>query len=155
MKAAGVAEGQADKANPGRIIALDLGEKRIGVAVSDEGRRLARSYGVIKRASRLADFEKVGRVVAEHQATLVIVGLPTLLGGAEGRSAAWARDYAVALSAKLGVPVELWDESLTTVAAEASLRARGMSGRRQRQRVDAAAAAFILQSYLDAQRSNS
>jgi putative Holliday junction resolvase len=134
-----------------RVLALDLGEKRIGVAVSDEIRMLARSLLVLQRESRLKDFKRISRIVAEQGVSLVVVGLPLLAGEQESQKAAWVRDYSADLQRHLPVPVKLWDESYTTVQAEASLRERGIRGKRRRQRVDAAAAAFILQSYLDAQ----
>ena len=136
----------------GRILALDLGEKRIGVAVSDETRTIARSIGVLKRQSRLADFERIYQLVEEHAVSLLIVGLPLLASGKESEKAAWVRDCARDLQRNLGLALRFWDESYTTVEAEASLRERGIRGRRSRQRVDAVAAAFILQSYLDALR---
>lgn len=132
-------------------MALDLGEKRIGVAISDEGRLLARSLTVLRRGSRMNDFERIGRIAGEQSVALVVVGLPLLSSGQEGEKAAWVRDYSGDLQRHLALPVELWDEGYTTVQAEASLRERGIHGQRRRQRVDAAAAAFILQSYLDAQ----
>jgi putative holliday junction resolvase len=133
----------------GRILALDLGEKRIGVALSDEGRMLARSLLVFKRSSRAADFALIGRLVAEHGVTLILVGLPIRLDGVEGDKAAWARDYGTALAKELRIATEFWDESLSTVKAEASLEARGESRRKRRGRIDAVAAAVILQDYLD------
>lgn len=132
-------------------MALDLGEKRIGVAISDEGRLLARALTVLRRGSRMNDFERIGRIAGEQSVALVVVGLPLLSSGQEGEKAAWVRDYSGDLQRHLALPVELWDEGYTTVQAEASLRERGIHGQRRRQRVDAAAAAFILQSYLDAQ----
>jgi putative holliday junction resolvase len=134
----------------GRVLALDLGEKRIGVAVSDETRTIARSHSVLMRTSRLADFEKIGRIIDEEGVTLVVVGLPVHLDGREGQKAAWVRDYTAALANHLNVAAELWDEALTTVAAQESMRQRGQSRRKQRQWIDAVAAAFILQSYLEA-----
>ncbi|MFN2221411.1 MAG: Holliday junction resolvase RuvX [Candidatus Promineifilaceae bacterium] len=134
-----------------RVMALDLGEKRIGVAISDETRTLARSLTVLMRKSRLKDYERIGRIADEQGIMLVVVGLPLLNSGQEGEKAAWVRDYSADLERRLALPVTLWDEGYTTVRAEASLRERGIHGRRRRQRVDAAAAAFILQSYLDAQ----
>jgi putative holliday junction resolvase len=134
----------------GRILALDLGEKRIGLALSDESRILARSFAVLKRGSRLADFEKISRIVDEQVVNLIVVGLPVLLSGQEGAKAAWVRDYAAELAQRLGIDLVFWDESFSTVAAERSLRARGKRGQKQRQWVDAVAAAMILQSYLDA-----
>ena len=135
----------------GRVLALDLGEKRIGVAVSDERRTIARSLAVLERKSRLADFERIGQFIDEQGVTLLIVGLPLLASDEEGEKAAWVRNYTLDLQRNLDVAVEFRDESYSTVQAEASLRARGVRGRRQRRRVDAVAAAFILQSYLDAQ----
>lgn len=135
-----------------RILALDLGDRRIGVALSDETQTIARSYAVLKRASRLEDFEKIGRIVDEEGVGLLIVGLPTLPSGKEGTRAAWARDYAADLSRHLNCETLLWDESYSTVDAEAMLRETGRGGRRQRQWLDAVAAAFILQSFLDARR---
>jgi putative holliday junction resolvase len=141
----------SEKRPDGRILALDLGEKRIGVAVSDETRTIARSHSVFKRTSRLADFEKIGRIIDEEGVTLVVVGLPVHLDGREGLKAAWVRDYTAALANQLNVTTDFWDEALTTVAAQESMRQRGQSRKKQRQWIDAVAAAFILQSYLDAQ----
>lgn len=135
-----------------RILALDLGDKRIGIALSDRTLTFATGQGVIKRSSRKSDFEKIGRLLIEQNIGLVIVGLPTLPSGEEGTRAAWARDYATALGHFLRCKVELWDESLSTVDAEASLRAQGYGSKQRRERVDSVAAAFILQSYLDARR---
>jgi putative holliday junction resolvase len=134
----------------GRILALDLGEKRIGVAISDERRTLARSLLVFKRSSRAADFARIGELVAEHGVALILVGLPVRLDGIEGGKAAWARDYGAALGDELRIATEFWDESLSTVKAEASLQARGEPRRKRRGRIDAVAAAIILQDYLDA-----
>ena len=136
-----------------RILALDLGEKRIGVALSDESWTIARSHSVIKRTSRSADFYKIGRIILEHSVELVVVGLPILLSGEEGSKAAWARSYAEDLSIRCDIRVELWDESFSTVDAIESLRERKIRGARQKERVDAAAAAFILQSYMDSLNS--
>ncbi len=145
---------QERSTGPGsRVLALDLGEKRIGVAISDEGWMLARSLTVLKRRSRQQDFERISRIVGEQDVSLVVVGLPLLASGQEGDKAAWVRDYSDDLQKHLALPVQFWDESYTTVRAEASLRERGIRGKRRRMRVDAAAAAFILQSYLDARPS--
>jgi putative Holliday junction resolvase len=134
----------------GRVMALDLGEKRIGIAVSDETRLIASAYGVIKRGARREDYQRYRRIIEEQQVKLLVVGLPITLGEREGSKAAWVRDYAAGLSDAIDIPIVLWDESLTTVQAENSLRERGVRGKKLRQRVDAVAAAFILQNYLDA-----
>ncbi|MFQ5398447.1 MAG: Holliday junction resolvase RuvX [Anaerolineae bacterium] len=139
-------------AEPGRVMALDLGEKRIGVALSDEMRIAVKPLLVLKRKSRKEDFERIGRLLTEHQVTLLVMGLPVTLSGREGTKAAWVRDYTAALGEHVSVPIEFWDESFSTIRAEAGLRARGVGTRRRRQQIDAAAAAVILQEYLDAQR---
>lgn len=131
-------------------MALDLGSARVGVAVSDETRLIAQSYGVIKRKSREEDFARYGRIIAEQEITLLVIGLPTKADGSDSNTAVWIRDYAVDLQQHIDVPIVFWDESYSTVKAEESLRQRGKRGKKARQRVDAVAAAFILQSYLDA-----
>ena len=134
-------------------MAIDLGDKRIGIALSDPSWKIASGFGVIKRSSRQSDFDKIGHIAEENSVLFIIVGLPTLPSGEEGSRAVWARDYASSLANALGIQVKLWDESLTTVDAEATMRAQGYGQNRRRERVDSVAAAFILQSYLEARRS--
>jgi putative Holliday junction resolvase len=136
----------------GRVMALDLGEKRIGVALSDPTRTIASAHSVLTRKSRLEDVARYTHLIAENSVTLLVIGLPITLGGREGERAAWVRDYAADLAERLPVPIAFWDESLSTVEAQAALRAQGRRGKKLRERVDAVAAAVILQSYLDAQR---
>ena len=135
-------------------MALDLGEKRIGVALSDDTRTIARSHTVISRKSRKEDFQRYASIIAEQDVTLLVMGLPIPLSGVEGQRAAWVRDYSEELRQQIDVPLVFWDESLSTKQAEASLRARGKSGKKIKERVDAVAAAFILQDYLDAHRQS-
>jgi putative Holliday junction resolvase len=130
-------------------MAIDLGDKRIGIALSDPTWMVASSHSVIKRSSRKSDFAKIEHIVLEQDVVRIIVGLPTLPSGEEGTRAAWARDYAADLANSTSIEVDVWDESLTTVDAEESLRNRGISRERYRDMLDAVAAAFILQSYLD------
>jgi putative pre-16S rRNA nuclease len=137
---------------PGRIMALDLGSKRIGVAICDPTRTIAKSYGVIKRKSRAEDFARYTQILAEQAVTLLLVGLPTTADGGDSETAVWIRDYIAEFSQQCEVPIQFWDESFTTVQAEASLRLRGKRGKKARAQVDAVAAAFILQNYLDAHR---
>lgn len=134
----------------GRILALDLGEKRIGVALSDETRLLASSHSVIQRSSRKADFAAIADIVGKKGVTQLLVGLPLQMDGSDGPIARWVRDYAAHLAGEVGLPYVLWDESFTTKQAQASMRRRGKKAKQQRQWVDAVAAAFILQSFLDA-----
>ena len=139
----------------GKVMALDLGEKRIGVAICDVTRTIAKSYAVLSRKSRKEDFERYANIIADQQITLLVMGLPIPLSGLEGQRAAWVRDYTAELAQHIDIPIDFWDESFSTKRAEASLRARGQRGKKIKQRVDAVAAAFILQGYLDAQSQSS
>lgn len=134
----------------GKVLAIDLGEKRIGLAISDETRTIATGYDVMPRRSRKEDFQRYAEIIAAEGITLIVMGLPITLGGEEGQRATWVRNYSVDLSQNISVPLEYWDERFSTKQAEASLHARGKRGRKARERVDAVAAAFILQDYLDA-----
>lgn len=136
-----------------RIMALDLGEKRIGVALSDETHLIASSHAVVARTSRASDFAQIAEIVTRENVGFVIVGLPVQLDGDEGAIAAWVRDYSADLAKHLQLPYLLWDESFTTQRASQSMRARGTRARDQREWIDAVAAAFLLQDYLDARRA--
>ncbi len=137
----------------GRILALDVGEKRIGVALSDPLRILARPLMVLGRTSKEADFAAIGELVVEHQVALVICGYPLSLDGTEGPQGQRVRRYAEGLAESLPVPVRLWDESYSTVEAVQvmDVTQKRSSARERRRWVDAVAAAVILQSYLDSQ----
>ena len=130
-----------------RTLALDLGDRRIGVALSDATGTLARPLEVFQRRSRAADFAHVAALVQQHEVGAVVIGLPFNMNGTEGQRAAWTRDYGAALGQTVERPVTFWDERLTTVEAEELLQAQG--GRSEKRSVDAIAAAIILQSYLD------
>jgi putative holliday junction resolvase len=136
-----------------RALGLDLGTKRIGVAVSDRSGTLASPLTVIERGrSRRADYARIAELVRIEEAECVVVGLPIGLSGDAGRAALAARSEADALATVVGVPVETHDERFTTVTAERNLAEAGVSGRARRQVIDKAAAAVILQSWLDARR---
>lgn len=132
---------------------LDLGDRRIGVAISDPLRLIAKPDHVIKRRSRAEDFETYRRIVAESSISLIVVGLPLMLDGGDSQQTRWVRDYSAALEDALQIPVVLWDESWTTAQAEEALKQSGIRRKKLRDKVDAVAAALILQSYLDAQRA--
>jgi putative pre-16S rRNA nuclease len=134
------------------VLGLDLGDARIGVAVSDPERRLAVSIGTIHVGQPPGELRSVAALVREHEAVLVVVGLPLSMSGEVGPRARHAEGFAQALRAALEVPVELHDERLSTVEAERGLRDAGVSGRDRREVVDRTAAAVILQSWLDAHR---
>ena len=132
-----------------RILALDLGGKRIGVAVSDELGFLAHAVTTIHRLNRNADIAAILRLLAEQQAGLLVIGLPLHLNGAPGREAEKAQRFGEVLAPHLSVPIVFWDERLTTVEAARLLAEAGVSPKRARAQIDAAAATVLLQSYLD------
>jgi len=135
----------------GRVLALDLGEARIGLALSDPLGITAQPLGFLKRVGPRKDLAAIEELVREHDVTAVVIGLPRLLSGSEGAKATEAREVAARLERRLaGVPVELWDERLTTVEAERTLVAGKVRRGRRRERVDSLAAALILQGYLEA-----
>jgi len=133
-----------------RVIGLDLGERRVGVAVSDPGGTIASPVGEFKPRGRAQIVETVRRLVAEHGAGRVVVGLPLLEGGLRGEQARRAEGVAEVLRNALEVPVETWDERYSTAEADRLLREAGWPRRRRRTGRDRAAATVILQSYLDA-----
>lgn len=133
-----------------RAVALDLGSRRIGVALCDSGGTVATPYDTVhRRGDRAAEHAEIARLVDESGAEVVVVGLPLSLDGSDGPAAVEARAEAAALAARLDVPVVLHDERLTTVTAERSLAAQGRRGRRRRDVVDRVAAAVILQAWLE------
>jgi putative Holliday junction resolvase len=136
----------------GRVLAVDLGERRIGLALSDPSGTLASPLRTLQ-ATGDPDRDRLAVVTAarEAEAQVIVVGLPRSLSGREGPAARRARAEASALAEVAGeIRVELHDERFTTRDAERALGAAGKRGRERRARVDAAAAAIILQSYLDA-----
>jgi putative Holliday junction resolvase len=137
-------------AEPGRVLGLDLGDARIGVAISDDGRRLAVPLGTV-RTGAPDDVKAIADLVAEHDVALVVVGHPLMLSGEARQRAHLAERFAEALRAILPVEVLLQDERLSTAEAERALREAGASGRERRQTVDRSAATVILQAWLDAQ----
>lgn len=142
---------QEPAAEPGRVLGLDLGDARIGVAISDAARRMAVPLGTV-RTGAPADVRAIADLVREHGVTLVVVGHPLLLSGEAGERAHHAERFAGAIEKALGVPVRLQDERLSTVEAERALRESGTSGRGRRRTVDRSAATVILQAWLDSDR---
>jgi putative Holliday junction resolvase len=135
-------------AEPGRVLGLDLGDVRIGVAISDPERRFAVPLGTVHTGAP-ADLKAIGALVAEHGVTLLVLGHPLRLSGEVGTRARHAEAFAEALRGFLDVPVVLHDERLSTVEADRALREAGVPGRDRRRAVDRSAATVILQSYLD------
>jgi putative Holliday junction resolvase len=137
-------------AEPGRVLGLDLGDARIGVAISDDGRRMAVPLGTV-RTGAPGDVKAIADLVSEHAVSVVVIGHPLLMSGEAGERAHLAERFAEALGAILPVEVLLHDERLSTVEAERALRDAGTSGRDRRRAVDRSAATVILQAWLDAQ----
>ncbi len=130
----------------GRLLALDVGEKRVGVALCDETQTLARPLLTLRRASKKEDFARLAALCREHAVEKVIVGLPKTLRGEEGPQAHRVRRYAAELQAALDLPIEFWDERFSTVEARDLLLTRTLVRKGE---IDAIAAAVILQDYLD------
>ncbi len=135
--------------SPGRILGLDVGERRIGIAISDETQTLARSLTVLHRRSKVQDFEALARLVREQKVAAIVVGLPLSSNGTEGQQARRVRRYAVALGERLTTPLIFYDESFSTVTAAKLMIASGRKRLDRRHCIDAVAAAVILQDYLD------
>lgn len=131
-----------------RLAALDVGDARIGVAVSDELGLTVRGIATIRRVGGQRDLDAIARTLAPFAPAGVVVGLPFNMDGSEGPQAARVRRFAARLEAHLQLPIALWDERLTTVAAEEALRAAGLGRERRRALIDQEAAAVILESYL-------
>ena len=143
------------EANKGRVIGLDLGRARIGVAVSDSDRTVATPIEVVTRSrDAAADRRRLGDIVREWEATTVVVGLPLSLSGQVGPAAKAALVEVEALRATFGVPVETYDERLSTVTAERSLMDQSLRAPARRRVVDKVAAAVVLQAWLDRARAS-
>lgn len=131
----------------GRILGLDVGGKRIGVAVSDELGVVASPVGFIRRGPR--ELDELRDLIARFSAVQLVAGLPVGLSGREGPQAAEVRAFADAAAAAVALPLAYWDERLTSAMAERSLIASGSRRAKRREQIDAVAAAITLQGYLD------
>jgi putative holliday junction resolvase len=137
-----------------RIMALDVGDRTIGVACSDEGLVLASPVETIARRGPKADAIRVGELVKEKDVARVIAGLPLTLRGEEGPQSEKVRAFVDVLRKRLRVPVEFWDERLTTREAERTLIEADLSRAKRKTVIDQMAAVLILQSYLDARTTH-
>lgn len=133
-----------------RVLALDVGSKRIGVAISDELGITAQGLETIQRQNRRRDIEALRQLLAKYQVKEVVVGLPLRLSGAEGTQAEKMRGFAGLLQSEFGVTVHLWDERWTSTEANRLLREAELSIQKRAQAVDRMAAVLILQSWLEA-----
>lgn len=135
-----------------RALGLDIGEKRIGVAVSDPAGLVATPLKVLDARVLASDAAVLREIVEDYEVGELVVGLPVGLSGEEGRQAAVVRETAQRLAAEMGLPVSFQDERLSSAEARRSMRASGSSDREMRGSVDMVAAAILLQSHLDARR---
>jgi putative Holliday junction resolvase len=138
-----------------RLLGLDVGNKRIGIAVSDPTGFLASAERVLKRVSFAKDLAAVAALVQEFEAEAIVVGLPLHLSGRAGEQAESVQRFIERLKPHISVPVIFWDERLSTRGAHVLLLEAGLGPAQRAARLDAAAAAVILQNYLDHQRQQS
>ncbi len=131
-------------------MAVDWGERRIGIALSDESRAIASPYGVVKRGGSLdKDLERISAIARENSVSLVVFGLPVRLDGSLGPEASGVLEVVEKLRQKVEMPVKTWDERLSTVEAQRVLINGNVSREKRRGLVDQIAAAIFLQGYLD------
>ena len=135
-----------------RILALDIGDRRIGVAVSDPTGLLARPLTIIARKDIASDVQTVCRLIGEHSAGKIIIGLPLSLDGRAGPQAEKVQDFVEELKPSLNIPLEMRDERFSTAAVREQRLESGTKKKKRRAPDDDAAAAVILQGYLDEQR---
>jgi putative Holliday junction resolvase len=133
----------------GRILALDFGKRRIGVALSDELQITAQGLETLERTNIREDLARLSRLVSENNVSRIIMGNPLHMSGQEGRQTEFVREFGARLQASSGIPVEYWDERLTTVQAQRVLRQSGVSIQKRAKAVDRLAAVILLESYLD------
>ena len=137
----------------GRLLAVDWGDVRIGLALSDESQVIATPLEtLVRRTGKRFPMPRFLELVAQHAPVGIVVGLPLTAEGDEGASAAGAREIAEAIIRRTGLPLDLWDERMSTARALAAIREQGGSTRGRREDVDALAAAVVLQHYLEARR---
>jgi putative Holliday junction resolvase len=133
-----------------RLLGIDTGQRRIGLAISDPDRKIASPLATYERQSREADQNYFERLVREENVGLLVIGLPVHLNGSEGQKALEARRFGHWLGDVVQLPTIFWDERFTTVEAERAMLGAGLTHKKRRERRDRLAAQIILQSYLDA-----
>jgi len=132
-----------------RILALDLGKRRIGLAISDPLGITAQGLPNLVRTNKRTDFSALEGLIREREVGLILMGNPINMGGLEGRQSGWVREFAGELERRTHLPVKLWDERLTSVEAGRLLRSSGISIEKRAAAVDKLSAVILLQSYLD------
>lgn len=142
-----------------RTLGLDIGSKRIGLAISDETGSFAFPEGKLERKGRAKDLETLRVMVEERGVERIVIGVPIHMDGRKGKGSQAALEFAKDLSAATGIAVDTIDERLTTVEAERVLHASGINSKKQKSKIDSVAASIILSTYLEleknkAQRAN-
>ena len=133
----------------GRVLALDLGKKRIGLAMSDLLGITAQGLPTLQRTRIRDDLDALARVIDENNVTLILMGHPLHMSGREGRQAEYTREFAARLANRTGLEIRFWDERLTTVEAQRVLRSSGIGIEKRARAVDRLSAVILLSSYLD------
>jgi putative Holliday junction resolvase len=141
----------ADQENTrkGRILALDLGKKRIGLALSDPLGITAQGLTTLQRTNIRQDMEALANLIAEREVTLLLMGNPLHMSGDAGRQAAYVHEFAERLAKHTGVALKYWDERLTTVEAHRVLRSSGIGIEKRARAIDKLSAVILLESYLE------
>ena len=134
-----------------KLLGLDVGDRRVGVACGDTNVCIATPLDVVVRANFDTDVRALAVFVRKYEVEKLIIGLPRNMDGTEGDQAKSVADYAAKLANALNLPVQLWDERLSTVEATRRRNETGACGKKSRRSLDAVAAAVILQDYMDAQ----
>ena len=145
--------GTATVARPMKTLALDMGSKRIGLAISDDEGTFAFPSGKLDRKGRKVDLEALVSLIQEREVSRIVIGIPLHMNGRPGKGAEAAHAFAKDLAAASGIPVDTLDERLTTVEAERALNATGRKAKKQRDVIDSVAASIILSTYLSMQRN--
>lgn len=145
--------GPARHREEGRVLAIDLGTRRMGLAVSDPLRLTAQGLPTYQRQNKRKDLGRLNSLVREYGVSLIVVGNPVNMNGTEGTQSAQAREFASELEQRMGVAVQLWDERLTSVEANRILDESGVDRNKRAEIVDRVAAVLLLENFLDSQRT--
>ena len=144
-----------DPPRPGRVLALDVGKKRIGLAISDELGITAQGLETLERTRIRDDLENLKQIATQWNAKMLLVGSPLHMSGSESLQSKYTREFAERLQQYLRLPIIFWDERLTSVEAERVLRETGASLQQRKRAVDRLAAVLLLESYLANQQTQS
>jgi putative Holliday junction resolvase len=137
-----------------RIMGLDIGEVRIGVAVSDATQTIAQSFGYIKTSNFEKDLAALKKIIEDNEVSLIIVGLPYNMDGSAGKQVDFVIDIAKKIEKSTGIKVKTYDERLTSKLAESILIKSDISRKKRKGKIDSLAATLILQGYLDSKKGN-